>query len=117
MLPTKYQLKLVSLSCYLTDEKDADEVFLVLHKKQVWPVGKKFLSLKNGKIPINIDVSDFDKDSSVSFELWDYDRFSNNNNIGSFMMLINEKGGPHFTDLLMTNEGTKAKYTLEWEVV
>lgn len=114
--PNKYRLKLISLTCHLTDENDADEVFLIYNQNKLWPADKKFFSLKNGKIPIDISIDDLDKDSSLSFELWDYDRFSSNDNIGLFTMLVNERGGPFFTDLSKFNLTSKAKYTLEWEV-
>ena len=113
----KHNLRLVSLSCHLTDEKDADEVFLVFNKNQVWPINKKFFSLKNGKIPVNIDLSEIEDDGFLTLELWDYDRFSQNDNIGTFTMKIDNSGGPYYTDLVKTSTRSKAKYTLEWEVV
>ncbi|MEQ8476521.1 hypothetical protein [Fulvivirga sp.] len=111
----KYQLRILNLSCYRQDESDGDEVFLKIKKEKIWPVDAKYVKMKEGDHKVAHNIEGINKDETVSMELWEYDFWTPNDKLGTFSMLINERGGPFRTDL-KAEKGEAAKYSLEWEV-
>lgn len=107
--------KLLKLHCYMSDESDADEVFLKLNKDKVWPTHSKYVSMSGGEQMINIDLPEVAEGTSLQVELWDYDTWSPNDKLGFFKMIVDGVGGP-FTSDLMREKESRAKYSLEWEV-
>jgi hypothetical protein len=116
MSDVKYQFRLLSLFCYRQDENDGDEVFLKLNKNKVWPLDSKYIKVKEGEYKIAHNIEGVNKDTTVDFELWDYDFITPNDKLGTFTMLVNERGGPFKTDMKVAKGADDAKYSLEWEV-
>ncbi|MEQ8927836.1 MAG: hypothetical protein RLO81_18615 [Fulvivirga sp.] len=114
MAETTYQLRLLKLHCYRQEESDGDEVFLKYKNEKIWPLNSKYESMKEGSQVVNVDIAGLISGTQMEIELWDYDLLTPNDKLGTFNMLINEKGGPFTTDLRTTNE-EEAKYSLEWE--
>ena len=106
--------RLLELHCYLSDEK-ADEVFLKMDKKKIWPVETKYIEMNVSELKVNIAVS-AERDTMLEVELWDYDTWTPNDKLGVFKMLVDQRGGP-FTADLIGKKGVEAKYSLKWEVV
>lgn len=100
----------------MQDEGDGDEVYLKHNAKRIWPLSGKYETMKDGdEKPVNIEITDIAKDTTVEIELWDCDILTENDRLGVFKMLINE-GGTFITDLRDIHPGG-AKYSLEWEVL
>ena len=99
----------------MSDEADADEVFLKLGKNKVWPADAKYIGMSGGEQSINVDLAEVEEGTSLEIELWDYDTWSPNDKLGVFKMMVDGRGGP-FTSDLMREQGSGAKYSLEWEV-
>ncbi len=113
-----FTLHLVKLNCYRSDESDADEVFIKMNDKKIWPPKRTYVSMKGGSEELNIRIKDISENSSVNIELWDYDLFSANDLLGNFKLVVDKTGGPYNTDLLVNkNENVQAKYNLEWEIL
>ena len=106
--------RLLKLHCYISDEK-ADEVFLKKDKKRVWPTDKKYIEMTDSELKLGLDIP-AERDDMIELELWDYDTWSPNDKLGTFKMLVDQRGGPYTSDLL-GEKGSGAKYSLEWEVV
>ncbi|QSE96149.1 hypothetical protein [Fulvivirga lutea] len=114
MAEITYQLRLLKLHCYRQEESDGDEVFIKYKKEKIWPLKSKYESMKEGSLDVNVDIAGLESGTEVEIELWDYDLLTPNDKLGTFKMLVNEKGGPFKTDLLV-ELGEDAKYSLEWE--
>ena len=99
----------------MSDEADADEVFLKLNKNKVWPANTKYVGMSGGEQTVNVDLPEVEEGTSLEIELWDYDTWSPNDKLGVFKMMVDGRGGP-FTSDLMREQGSGAKYSLEWEV-
>lgn len=99
----------------MSDESEADEVFLKLNKDKVWPADSKYVGMSGGEQVINIDLQEVEVGTILEIELWDYDTWSPNDKLGIFKMVADGRGGP-FTSDLMREKGSGAKYSLEWEV-
>jgi hypothetical protein len=99
----------------MSDESDADEVFLMLNKNKIWPTDSKYIGMAGGEEVVNVDLLELEEGASLELELWDYDTWTPNDKLGSFKMVIDGRGGP-FTSDLMKEKGSGAKYSLEWEV-
>ncbi|TRX62063.1 hypothetical protein FNH22_01720 [Fulvivirga sp. M361] len=110
----QFNLDIITLHCYRQDERKADEIFICYQGKKIWPSDKKYKKITVGKHTLNFRIPQIEQNESIVLELWDYDFFSPNDHLGTFNMLINEKGGPYRTDLDL-KESRNAKYTLEWE--
>ena len=111
----QYSLKLVNLHCYISDEGDADEVFLKMDGKKIWPKKGKYVSMKDKSAPIDIEFK-VDKGSSFDIEVWDYDFWSPNDLLGIIKIDASQAGGP-FTSAMEKKEKGDAKYALEYEVL
>ncbi|MDH5399819.1 MAG: hypothetical protein OEX02_16830 [Cyclobacteriaceae bacterium] len=109
-----YTLRLKKLHCYLSDEDDADEVFIKHAGKKIWPEGK-FIKMKSGATDLNVELKVV-KEGKVEFEIWDYDFLTPNDLLGTFMIRADSMGGPYTTDMIKKDKGT-SKYALEWELM
>ena len=99
----------------MSDESDADEVFLKHNKEKVWPTDSKYHEMSGGEESINLDLSEVEEGTAVEIQLWDYDTWTPNDKLGVFRMVVDGRGGP-FTSDLIREKGSGAKYSLEWEV-
>jgi len=106
--------KLLKLHCYISDES-ADEVFLKFNEKKIWPADTKYVEMNTAEETLNIEMAEVEADTSMEIELWDYDSWSPNDKLGVFKMVVDGRGGP-FTSDLIREQGSGAKYSLEWEV-
>ena len=111
-----YNVRVLKLNCYRQNEADGDEVFIKYQNKKVWPLDSKYQKLSEGSAKLNFDVLGIERDSIVTLELWDYDLFTPNDKLGSFSMLVNERGGPFTTDMKRDKGSDDSKYSIEWEV-
>ena len=107
--------KLLKIHCYISDESDADEAFLKFSEDKIWPIDSKYVGISGGEHVLNIDLPKVKEGTSIEVELWDYDTWSPNDKLGIFKMVVDGRGGPFISDLLK-EKGSKAKYSLEWEV-
>lgn len=110
----KLKLRIISLTCHIHEENDADEVFIKYQDEKIWPKDKKYVKMKEGKVPLEIEIEGISKNSVVHIELWEHDTFSSNDHLGDFTVVVNEIGGPYLTDL-EKKESAFASYSLEWE--
>jgi hypothetical protein len=108
--------RLLKLHCYISDESEDDEVFIKRNKENLWPQSEKYKQMSGGAEIVNVDINDIERGASIELELWDYDTWSPNDKLGIFKMVVDERGGP-FTSDLIVEKGSGAKYSLEWEVV
>lgn len=111
------QIKLSTLICNVTHEKNKDEVFLIFNGKRLWP--KK---VKYRKIGVDdkedIDIVGSFKNGWIEIELWDFDYTKKNNHLGTFHLEITDDPG-QFGSILSLNEAmdSEADYTLNWEIL
>ena len=108
-----YTLRLKKLNCYLSDEGDADEVFLKHEGKKLWPKDGKYVEMKESSEDLKMDLK-IQKGSRTTIELWDYDRWSPNDLLGTFTIVADQSGGPFTTE--MVKKDSKSHYSLEWEL-
>ena len=106
-------LKLISLYCHAPDEMDWDEVYLKMNGKKIWPASEKYQKLKLGETALEVNINDIDIEDMVKIELWDYDKLSRNDKLGSFSFRTDERG--KFQTEMKKIPGVKASYSLEWE--
>jgi hypothetical protein len=113
-----FTLRLLKLNCYVTDEADADEVFLKMNKKKIWPVREQYKSMERGALPVDVEIKDIAGNSKIELELWDYDLLSSNDLLGTFKIIADRRGGPYNTDMVLNKKsGENARYNLEWEIL
>ena len=111
-------LQILKLNCYVSDESDADEVFLKIKNKKIWPLHHHYESMKKGSLDVNVDVKELAVNSMVEIELWDYDLLSANDLLGTFRLLVDKTGGPYNTDLTLNKQDSnRARYNLEWQLI
>ncbi|MDH5597537.1 MAG: hypothetical protein OEY34_00340 [Cyclobacteriaceae bacterium] len=110
-----YSLRLLKLHCYLSDESDADELFIKLDGKKIWPSDKKYYKIKEDSVEIKFETK-VEKNSEVVVEFWDYDLFSANDLLGTVKIIADASGGPYTSDMVKKEAGN-ARYALEWELV
>ena len=109
----KYRLRILNLKCYLPDEADGDEVYIISEGKKVWPQENNYVSANKDTIPVGLELS-INKGDYVSYELWDHDLFSTNDLLGS-LIISADAHGQFVNDF--TKEGKdQSKYALEWEI-
>ena len=110
-----YHCKILSITPYVQTEADGDELLLKLNRVKIWPLDKPFHHVSEGSIPINLDLPLSTLGHKLQLELWEYDVFFWKSQIGSFILVADEVGGPFITDL-SGNKKSHAKYSLTWEV-
>lgn len=109
----KYKLRLISLQCYLQDEADGDEVFLKSDGKKIWPIETKYVVANEEKTPIGLEFI-IQKGDVLSYELWDYDRLSANDHLGSITISADAHG--HYVNEFSKPGNDQSRYALEWEL-
>ena len=116
-MENKLTLQLVNISCYVSDEADADEVFLKYNHKKIWPVKHHYESMNKGTLPVAVEIGDLPVNSVVEIELWDYDLLSANDHLGTFRLIADKPGGPFNTDLTPNKKKSDhARYNLQWQL-
>ena len=111
-----YNVRILKLNCYRQNEADGDEVFIKYKDKKVWPLNSKYQKLSEGSEKLNLEIPEVEKDNTVILELWDYDLFTPDDKLGTFSMLVNERGGPFTTDMKRDKGSDDSRYSIEWEV-
>ena len=109
-----YQLKLLRIHCYRSDESDADEVYLMLNGEKIWP-SQKFVKMRESSEEIGLEFK-IEKGSSQEIKIMDHDFVSSNDLLGTITIDTNSSGGP-FTTEMKNNKGSDSKYALEYEVL
>jgi len=108
-----YKLKIIALKCYLPDESDGDEIFILMNGNKIWPVEDKYQTITTENTTLDL-AFEINKGDILKFELWDFDQLSRNDLLG----LLNIEASAHghyLTDFVKT--GTDhSKYALEWEL-
>ena len=109
-----YQLKLLRIHCYVSDESDADEVYLMLNDNKIWPSGK-FIKMKESSEELDVEFK-IEKGSKQVIQIMDHDFVSSNDLLGTITIDTNSSGGP-FTSEMKNNAGSNSKYSLEYEIL
>ncbi len=114
-----HTLLLTRLHCYFVEERDYDDVFLKYNGKKIWPKNKKQQPIMMDTITdLDVEIKDLSRNQEVVIELWDWDFLSPNDKLGTFTLFIEGEIGSFSTDMVQNiKETTKAKYTLDWEVL
>ena len=118
-LPKSVTLKLRRLHCYLVEENEYDDVFLKHNGQKIWPKDKKQQPIMmDTTTELDVDIHDLDLFNQVEIELWDWDFLKPNDLLGTFTLIIEGKDGRYSTDMIQNKKKTtKAKYTLDWELL
>ncbi|MCG8309232.1 MAG: hypothetical protein MI975_17700 [Cytophagales bacterium] len=114
-----YTLHLSRLHCYFIEENEYDDVYLIHDGEKIWPKNRKQQPIMmDTTTELDVDVKNISKNQEVVIELWDWDFLSPNDKLGTFTMIVEGEPGPFSTDMVQNpRETTKAKYTLDWEVI
>ena len=116
MAPKKKFLRLESLVAYRQSERDGDEIFIKYKDEKIAPKDAKFLRLSKDPLTLNVEI-ELDNDQKwVELELWDYDRFSPNDSLGKFKLLVDQVAET-FTAELVREKDSDGKYILNWSVI
>jgi hypothetical protein len=116
MTPKKKFLRLESLVAYRQSESDGDEIFIKYKDEKIAPKDAKFLRMAKDLVALNVEI-ELDSDQKwVELELWDYDRFSPNDILGKFKLLVDQVAET-FTAELVREEASDGKYILNWSVI
>ena len=116
MAPKKKFLRLESLVAYRQSERDGDEIFIKYKDEKIAPKDAKFLRLAKDPLTLNVEI-ELDNDQKwVELELWDYDRFSPNDSLGKFKLLVDQVAET-FTAELVREKDSDGKYILNWSVI
>lgn len=110
----QYKILLHSISCFLPDE-DTDEIYLKYNDKKIWPKEEKFASMNEGSVQTLELETLVTKGATIGIEVWEYDTFSKDDNLGKFLLEADKIGGPYTSDMIKSSKG-KSKYSLSWEV-
>ena len=116
MIPKKKLVRLESLVAYLQTERDGDEIFIKYNGEKIAPADAKFFRMTKEPMPLNITIPLDTAEQWVELELWDYDRFSANDSLGKFRLLV-DQAGEGFTAELVREKASEGKYVLNWSVV
>src|SRR5690349_15580071 len=116
MAPKSKFLRLDSLVAYLQTESDGDEIFLKYNDEKIAPSDSKFMKMSRDPVPLNVEIELADDQKWVELELWDYDRFTPNDNLGKFRLLVDEVA-ENFTAELVRDREAEGRYVLNWSVI
>ena len=108
-----YKLRILSLKCYLKDESDGDEVYLMSDGKKVWPLEARYVVAMDETTPIGLEF-DIQKGDVISYELWDHDKLSANDHLGTLTITAEAHG--HYENEFVKQGNDNSKYALEWEL-
>lgn len=109
-------LRLESLVAYLQTERDGDEIFIKFKGEKIVPADAKFIRMTKDPVPLNTEVELDQKEKWIELELWDYDRFTPNDSLGKFTLLV-DQAAENFTAELVRNQESDARYVLNWSVI
>ena len=109
----QYKLRILNLKCYLSDESDGDEVYLMSDNKKIWPSDKGYKTVTTETTKLNLEYQ-IEKGDEMRIELWDYDTFSANDHLGEIIIPA-EKHGHYKNDFVKVGKD-KSRYALEWEI-
>jgi hypothetical protein len=116
MAPKTKFLRLESLVAYRQSERDGDEIFIKYKDEKIAPKDAKFLRLAKDPLTLNVEI-ELDNDQKwVELELWDYDRFSPDDSLGKFKLLVDQVAET-FTAELVREKDSDGKYILNWSVI
>ena len=108
-----HTLKLLGLHCHVPDEADMDEVYLKMKGDKIWPISEKYQQLQLGETLLDISIEDLDQEDIVEIELWDHDSLSRDDNLGLFILHLDQSG--RFQTEIKKQSGSRASYSLDWE--
>ena len=109
----KYKLRLLNLKCYLSDESDGDEIYILLNGNKVWPEKEKYLTVLEESTALDVEM-EISKGDMLSFQLWDFDLLSANDLLGSIEISADRHGSYTIDFSKVGND--KSKYALEFEI-
>ena len=109
-------LRLESLVAFIPSESDGDEIFIKYNNKKVAPKDGRYIKMSMGPVPLNVEIELDTNQDWVELELWDYDLFSANDNLGTFKLLVDEVSA-NFSAELLRDDPAGGKYVLNWSVV
>lgn len=112
----KRYLRLNSIVAFLQSETDGDEIFITYNDEKVAPTNAKFVRMSNDPTPLNTEIELAESDNWVELELWDYDRFSPNDSLGKFKLLVDQTGDG-FTAELSRKGDASVRYVLNWSLI
>jgi len=116
MAQKKKILRLDSLVAYLQTETDGDEIFIKYNDKKIAPVDGKFFKMTKEPATLNIEIELDESQKWVELELWDYDRFTPNDSLGKFRLLVDQVS-ENFTAELVRDRHSHGKYVLNWSLL
>ena len=108
-----YKLKILALKCYLTDEQNGDEIYILMNGNKIWPVKEKYLTVTDETTAIDLSF-EINKGDLLKFELWDFDLLSRNDLLGILTVEANAHG--HYVNDFEKAGNDSSKYALEWEL-
>jgi len=109
----QYKLRILNLKCYLADESDGDEIYLLTNGKKIWPTDAKYKNISVETTSLKLDFS-IEKGGTMKIELWDFDTFSANDHLGD-LTIEAEAHGNYKNDFTKVGKD-KSRYALEWEI-
>ncbi|HEU5147584.1 MAG TPA: hypothetical protein VFT90_12750 [Chryseosolibacter sp.] len=113
----KRYLRLDSIIAYMQTELDGDEIFIKYKNEKVAPADAKFVRMKHHEpVPLDAEIELSEDNQWVELELWDYDLLSPNDALGTFRFLVDEVA-ENFSSELRREDGSEARYVLNWSVV
>jgi len=113
----KRYLRLNSIVAFLQTEADGDEIFIKYKDEKVAPVDAKFVRMSKDPTPLNTEIELAVSDNWVELELWDYDRFSPNDALGKFRLLVDHPGEGYTAELARNKGDSNARYVLNWSLI
>lgn len=116
MSQKKRFLRLDSLVAYVQTEADGDEIFIKYNDEVVAPVESRFIRMTKEPASLNVEIELQESVKWAELELWDYDHLSPNDCLGKFRLFV-EDTGENFSAELAKNNGSEARYVLNWSVV
>ena len=116
MSEKKRFLRLDSLVAYVQTEADGDEIFIKYNDEVVAPVKSRFIRMTKEPASLNVEIELQESVKWAELELWDYDHLSPNDCLGKFRLFV-EEAGKNFSAELAKNDGSEARYVLNWSVV
>lgn len=116
MIEKKRFLRLQSLVAFRQSEKDGDEIFIKYNNEKIVPADAKFIRMSKDPVALNVEIELREDQKWVELELWDYDRFTPNDNLGTFKLLVDEVA-EDFTAELKRGADSDGKYILNWSVI
>lgn len=112
------RIHIQGLQCMLSDETDADEVFLKYKGKKIWPKKGRYHKMNSSERSEVDIIVDHDISEDLHVQLWDWDLFSANDLMGTFHMHVTEDDYGNFNTMLQKKDLTStASYMLYWEIL